>query len=68
MRRRAALILATLGTLLCPAAAQDYARESLWIPFSAAGPRGLEALLVRPADGRRYPLALMSHGSPREAK
>ena len=26
---------------------------------------GLEALLVRPSDPGRYPLALLAHGSPR---
>lgn len=65
MRRRALLILLMLCATTWPAAAQDYRRESLWIPYSATGPRGLEAVLVRPADGRRYPLALLTHGSPR---
>jgi dienelactone hydrolase len=66
MPYRAVLILVLLCAALRPAAAQEYRRESLWIPYSATGPRGLEAVLVRPADGRRYPLALMSHGSPRD--
>jgi dienelactone hydrolase len=39
----------------------------LRIPFAAAGPRGLEAMLLRPAGTRRYPLALISHGAPRDA-
>lgn len=68
MLRRAVLILITLCATLASAAAQDYTRENLRIPFSAAGERGLEAVLVRPADGRRHPLALMSHGSPRKAE
>ncbi len=50
--------------MLSPSSAQTYREESLRIPFAAAGPRGLEALLVRPDDGRRYPLALISHGTP----
>src|SRR5206468_2556046 len=29
-------------------------------------PQGLEAFLVRPAATKRYPLALLSHGSPRD--
>lgn len=33
--------------------------------MTAAGPQGLEAFLVRPAAAGRYPLALISHGSPR---
>jgi dienelactone hydrolase len=66
--RRAAIVLAMLCAMLVPALAQDYRKELLRIPFAGAGPRGLEALLVRPADGRRYPLALISHGSPRDAE
>jgi dienelactone hydrolase len=68
MRCRAALILVILYATIWPAAAQDYRRESLWIPHSGTGPRGLEAVLVRPADGRRYPLAVLTHGSPRDAE
>jgi dienelactone hydrolase len=48
------------------AAADDFHREDLRIPFAAAGPRGLEAMLIRPQAGQRYPLALISHGSPRD--
>ncbi len=33
--------------------------------MAAAGPQGLEAFLVRPAAAKRYPLALISHGTPR---
>lgn len=65
---RAAIVLAMLWAMLSPASAQTYRKEALRIPFAAAGPRGLEALLVRPDDGRRYPLALISHGTPREAE
>jgi dienelactone hydrolase len=68
MPRRAVLILIMLCATLAGAAAQEYRRESLWIPHSGTGPRGLEAVLVRPADGGRYPLALMTHGSPRDAE
>lgn len=63
-----AIALLLLCAMLCPSAAQDYTREHLRITFAAAGPRGLEALLVRPADSRRYPLALMTHGSPRSVE
>ena len=51
---------------LQPAAADDYYREDLRIPTIAAGSRGLEAMLLRPAGSRRYPLALLSHGTPRD--
>jgi dienelactone hydrolase len=64
---RAAIVLAVLCAMLGPSAAQDHRKEPVRIPFAAAGPRGLEALLVRPSDGRRYPLALISHGTPRDA-
>lgn len=33
--------------------------------MAEAGPQGLEAFRVRPAGTKRYPLALLSHGSPR---
>ena len=46
-------------------AADLYLREELRIPDAAAGPRGLEALLVRPSEAGRYPLVLINHGSPR---
>ena len=66
MRRAALLLLAFAGAALQPAAATDYHREDLRIPMEAAGPRGLEAMLLRPSGARRYPLALISHGTPRE--
>jgi dienelactone hydrolase len=37
------------------------------IPLPAAGPRGLEAVIVEPAAPGRYPLAIVNHGSPRSA-
>ena len=52
---------------LQPAAADGFYREDLRIPLAAAGPRGLEAMLLRPSGTRRYPLALISHGAPRDA-
>jgi dienelactone hydrolase len=47
--------------------ADDYYREDLRIPYASAGPRGLDAMLLRPSGTRRYPLALISHGAPRDA-
>jgi dienelactone hydrolase len=59
------------AALLCGLAggafAQNFMREEIRIPMAAAGPRGLEALVVRPDQLGRYPLALISHGSPRDA-
>jgi len=37
------------------------------IPASESGYRGLEAVMVRPNDNARHPLALMTHGTPRAA-
>jgi dienelactone hydrolase len=64
MKRAAWLLLAFALAATRPAAAQDYYREDLRIPMPAAGPRGLEAMLIRPAEKQAYPLALISHGSP----
>ncbi|MCS3765118.1 alpha/beta hydrolase family protein [Bradyrhizobium centrosematis] len=47
------------------AGAAEFYTEDLRIPMAEAGPQGLEAFLVRPAGAKRYPLALLSHGSPR---
>ena len=63
MKRAAWLVLVLILATTQPAAAQDYTREELRIPMAAASPRGLEALLIRPAGSGRYPLALISHGA-----
>jgi dienelactone hydrolase len=46
-------------------AADLYIREEIRVPLPAAGSQGLEALLVRSNEPGRYPLALITHGSPR---
>jgi hypothetical protein len=66
MTRAAWVILALALAATRPAAAQEYTREELRIPMPSAGPRGLEALLIRPAGNGPYPLALISHGAPRD--
>jgi dienelactone hydrolase len=48
----------------CVAEAQTFFQEELRIPAPGAGPRGLEALLVRPDLPGRLPLVLINHGSP----
>ena len=68
MMRIALAALIALVTAAPAAAADEFHREDLRIPMAAAGPRGLEAMLIRPAGTRRYPLALISHGSPRDAE
>jgi dienelactone hydrolase len=37
------------------------------IPTHSSGKKGLEAVMVRPRDSAPHPLALMTHGTPREA-
>ncbi len=67
MQRRLALLLFFLFAFAAPAAAQDYFRQDLRIPLAEAGERGLQALLIRPSAPGRYPLAVFSHGAPRDA-
>src|SRR5688572_25911437 len=64
--RFAVVLFLAVAALTTPALAQDYHREELRVPF-AGNPRGLEAVLIRPAGDKRYPLALISHGAPRDA-
>ena len=62
-------ILATLVLLvsgLGPVRAQELLEESLRIPMPEAGSKGLEAYMVRPNDSGAHPLALITHGTPRE--
>jgi hypothetical protein len=60
----AALIVLDCGSIAC---AQDIVREDVRIPMAAAGPRGLEALVIRADDAGSHPLVLINHGSPRQA-
>ncbi|MDH2354985.1 alpha/beta hydrolase [Bradyrhizobium sp. SSUT18] len=64
--RKLLLLIAGLVMAGAPARAAEFYTEDLRIPMAEAGPQGLEAFLVRPAGTRRYPLALLSHGSPRK--
>lgn len=64
MKRAAFFAIIIAVATAQPAAADDYFRETLRIAMPEAGPRGLEALLIRPAGAQRYPLALLSHGAP----
>jgi dienelactone hydrolase len=64
--RYAALAAALLCGLSSQGRAADpYIQEEFRVPLPGAAPRGLEALIVRPSEPGRYPLALLSHGSPR---
>jgi len=48
-------------------AAGPFVQEELRVPLPTFGGGSLEALLVRPNEPGRYPLALITHGSPRSA-
>jgi len=61
------LLVAALLLVAGHAAAQSLVVEELRVPVPNAGAPGLEALLVKPAGFGRRPLAMVSHGSPREA-
>lgn len=66
-QRRLALLLFFFLASAVPAAAQAPLREDIRVPMAEAGPQGLQALFIRPAAPRRYPLAVFSHGAPRDA-
>ena len=66
LSRKLLLLIAGLVMAGAPAVAAEFYTEDLRIPMTEAGPQGLEAFLVRPAGTKRYPLALLSHGSPRK--
>jgi dienelactone hydrolase len=70
--RGAVLIAAAVAATLSPCAAdvvqpRGLVREPVFVPFSQ--PNGptlrLKAIVVRPAASGRFPLVLISHGSPR---
>jgi dienelactone hydrolase len=48
------------------ARAQDILVTEMRIPTHASGKKGLEAVMVRPNDSAPHPLALMTHGTPRD--
>src|SRR5258708_6806707 len=67
--RRAALLWIILACAMAqPAMADEFHREELRIAMAAAGPGGLEALVIRPSGAQRYPLALISHGASSDAQ
>jgi len=48
------------------AQAQEIVVSEIRIPTHSAGKKGLEAVIVRPNDHAAHPLALITHGTPRE--
>lgn len=47
---------------------QDIVVSEIRIPTHSSGKKGLEAVMVRPNDNAPHPLALLTHGTPREAQ
>jgi dienelactone hydrolase len=47
--------------------AQDLVENAFRIPAKDAGKKGLEAVMVRPSEPGPHPLAVLTHGTPREA-
>ncbi|MBR1142301.1 S9 family peptidase [Bradyrhizobium sp. AUGA SZCCT0431] len=64
--RAALLAVLIVSVTMQPAAADGFYREDLRISMAAAETAGLEAMLVRPSGSGRFPLALISHGAPRD--
>src|SRR5271168_2186968 len=65
--RRRSIYLALVLFLASPVRAQELVESSFRIPTKDAGKKGLEAVMVRPSDSGPHPLAVLTHGSPREA-
>jgi len=66
MMRGSLLALLIAFATVPRAAADEFHREDLRIAMSSAEPAGLEAMLLRPSGSGRFPLALISHGTPRD--
>ena len=79
-RRRTQIVASILGTWVCvgyavalaqaaqPQEQQDIVVTEMRIPTHGSGKKGLEAVMVRPNDKTAHPLALLTHGTPREAQ
>ncbi len=63
---RMVLAMAVLCSFASAAIAQEPVREELRIPYSSAQPNGLEAVLIKPPGTTRFPIALLTHGAPRD--
>jgi dienelactone hydrolase len=60
--------LALLLFLCGQSSAQNLIVQDMRIPIKGSGSKGLEALMVRPDEPGRHPLALLTHGTPRDPK
>ena len=70
-RRRlswASVILALSFAACALANGQDLVISEMRLPTHGAGKKGLEAVMVRPNDSAPHPLALLTHGTPRDPK
>jgi dienelactone hydrolase len=65
--RRVSVYLALLLFTAGLGSAQDLVENAFRIPAKDAGKKGLEAVMVRPKEGGPHPLAVLTHGTPREA-
>jgi dienelactone hydrolase len=65
--RRVSVYLALLLFTAGLGSAQDLVENAFRIPAKDAGKKGLEAVMARPKEGGPHPLAVLTHGSPREA-
>ena len=66
-QRRIVPLLFFLLLPAAPANAQNIFREELRVPMAEVGQRGLQTLFIRPSAPGRYPLAVFSHGAPRDS-
>ena len=64
--RRLSIFLALLLFSVITARAQDLVENAFRIPIKDAGKKGLEAVMVRPNEPGPHPLAVLTHGTPRE--
>ncbi len=65
--RRLSLCVMLLALATGCARAQDLVENAFRIPTKDAGKKGLEAVMVRPKEAGPHPLAVLTHGTPREA-
>jgi dienelactone hydrolase len=67
-QRHLVLLFLVSLAFAAPASAQETFRQELRIPMAEAGERGLQALFIRPSAPGHYPLAVLSHGAPRDSE
>jgi dienelactone hydrolase len=63
---RLSFLLFVFVLALTPVHAQDLVESYLRLPTHSSGKKGLEAIMVRPSEPGPHPLALLTHGTPRD--